>query len=94
MEQKRLFIAIAVSLAILLGFEFLVQPHLPHPPPPPPAAVASNSDTAVPGPTSSAGATGGSYRAGRRGREHSLADGRHQGSEHGRQHQPPRRPAR
>ncbi|MCB8874006.1 membrane protein insertase YidC [Acidisoma silvae] len=38
MEQKRLFIAIAASLVILLGFEFLVAPHLPHPKAPPPVA--------------------------------------------------------
>jgi YidC/Oxa1 family membrane protein insertase len=62
MEQKRLIIAIAVSLAILLGFEFLVQPHLPHPPPPPPAATASNAtgptaDNSAPG--APAGATPG-----------------------------------
>jgi YidC/Oxa1 family membrane protein insertase len=33
MDQKRLFLAIAVSLAILLGFQMLVVPHLPKPPP-------------------------------------------------------------
>ena len=33
MDQKRLFLAIAVSLAILLGFQMLVAPHLPKPPP-------------------------------------------------------------
>jgi YidC/Oxa1 family membrane protein insertase len=33
MDQKRLFLAIAVSLAILLGFQILVAPHLPKPPP-------------------------------------------------------------
>lgn len=33
MDQKRLFVAIAVSIAILLGFQLLVAPHLPHPPP-------------------------------------------------------------
>ncbi|MBW4023664.1 MAG: membrane protein insertase YidC [Proteobacteria bacterium] len=49
MEQKRLFIAIAVSIAILLGFEFLVQPHLPHPPPPP--HVAASHTAATPGST-------------------------------------------
>jgi YidC/Oxa1 family membrane protein insertase len=32
MDQKRLFLAIAVSLAILLGFQMLVAPHLPKPP--------------------------------------------------------------
>ncbi|HEY3845597.1 MAG TPA: membrane protein insertase YidC, partial [Acetobacteraceae bacterium] len=45
MDQKRLMLAIAVSIAILLGFQFLVSPHLPHPPPPPPAHVASNQAT-------------------------------------------------
>ena len=35
MDQKRLFLAIAVSLAIMLGFQFLVAPHLPKPRPPP-----------------------------------------------------------
>jgi len=33
MDQKRLFLAIAVSLAILLGFQMLIAPHLPKPPP-------------------------------------------------------------
>src|SRR5205085_8029843 len=33
MDQKRLFLAIAVSVAILLGFQVLVAPYLPHPPP-------------------------------------------------------------
>ncbi|MDR3539288.1 MAG: membrane protein insertase YidC [Acetobacteraceae bacterium] len=32
MDQKRLFLAIAVSLAILLGFQWIVAPHLPKPP--------------------------------------------------------------
>ncbi|HEX2941556.1 MAG TPA: membrane protein insertase YidC, partial [Rhodopila sp.] len=32
MDQKRLFIAIAVSLAILLGFQYLVAPHIARPP--------------------------------------------------------------
>jgi YidC/Oxa1 family membrane protein insertase len=47
MEQKRLFIAIAISLAILLGFEFLVAPHLPHPKAPPP--IASTTNDGAPG---------------------------------------------
>ncbi len=34
MDQKRLFLAIAVSLAILLGFQMLVAPHLPKAVPP------------------------------------------------------------
>src|ERR1700729_4005825 len=42
MDQKRLMLAIAVSIAILLGFQFLISPHLPHPPAPPPVSVASN----------------------------------------------------
>jgi YidC/Oxa1 family membrane protein insertase len=33
MDQKRLFLAIAVSLAILLSFQMLIAPHLPKPPP-------------------------------------------------------------
>ena len=33
MDQKRLFLAIVVSLAILLGYQVLVAPHLPKPPP-------------------------------------------------------------
>jgi YidC/Oxa1 family membrane protein insertase len=32
MDQKRLFLAIAISLAILLGFQWVVAPHLPKPP--------------------------------------------------------------
>lgn len=35
MDQKRLIAAITVSIAILLIFQFLVQPHLPQPPAPP-----------------------------------------------------------
>jgi len=34
MDQKRLFLAIAISVAILLGFQLLVAPHLPQPPKP------------------------------------------------------------
>lgn len=30
MDQKRLFMAIAISLAILVGFEYLIGPYLPH----------------------------------------------------------------
>jgi len=33
MDQKRLILAIAVSLAIMLGFQAFVAPHLPKPPP-------------------------------------------------------------
>ena len=45
MDQKRLFLAIAISVAILLGFQVLVAPHLPQPPKPPPAQVANNAQT-------------------------------------------------
>ncbi|HVY15682.1 MAG TPA: membrane protein insertase YidC [Rhodopila sp.] len=41
MDQRRLFLAIAVSLAILLGFEYLVAPHLPKPAPVPAQHVAT-----------------------------------------------------
>ncbi len=34
MDQKRLFMAIAISVAILLGFQLLIAPHLPQPPHP------------------------------------------------------------
>ena len=42
MDQKRLFFAIAVSLAILLGFQTLIAPHLPKPPAP---AVTQTAQT-------------------------------------------------
>ena len=44
MDQKRLFLAIAISVAILLGFQLLVAPHLPQPPKPP-AQVAAHETT-------------------------------------------------
>jgi len=46
MDQKRLFLAIAVSLAILLGFQMLVSPHLPKTP----AQITHNAtqDTSAP----------------------------------------------
>ena len=49
MDQKRLFLAIAVSLAILLGFQFLIAPHLPKPPPRPVAELTTPADV-PPGP--------------------------------------------
>ena len=49
MDQKRLFLAIAVSLAILLGFQFLIAPHLPKPPPRQVAELTTPAD-APPGP--------------------------------------------
>jgi YidC/Oxa1 family membrane protein insertase len=52
MDQKRLIIAIVASLAILLGFEFLVRPHLPQPPPEAPAISATTNPSADnPGPS-------------------------------------------
>jgi len=65
MDQKRLILAIAVSLAIMLGFQAFVAPHLPKPPPPvqntagapatmspngPPPGVASGPAQPVPEP--------------------------------------------
>jgi len=35
MDQKRLFVAIAISVAILLVFQVLIAPHMPQPPTPP-----------------------------------------------------------
>jgi YidC/Oxa1 family membrane protein insertase len=45
MDQKRLFLAIAISVAILLGFQLL----MPHPPAPPPAQTAGQTTPAKPG---------------------------------------------
>ena len=52
MDQKRLIGAITISIAILLIFQFLVQPHLPQPPAPPPRAhvAATPSQPAPAGP--------------------------------------------
>jgi YidC/Oxa1 family membrane protein insertase len=58
MDQQRLILAIAISIAILLGFQYLVAPHLPHPPPPPPAKLASNQTTPGKTATPSEGAPG------------------------------------
>ncbi len=49
MDQKRLFLAIAISVAILLGFQLLVAPHLPKPPKPP-QQTASNETMPPPSP--------------------------------------------
>ena len=43
MDQKRLFLAIAISIAILLGFQVLIAPHLPQPPKPPPQIASSET---------------------------------------------------
>ena len=56
MDQQRLILAIALSIAILLGFEYFIAPHLPHPPAPPPAHVVTNQHpgTATPAPAQTA----------------------------------------
>ncbi len=51
MDQKRLILAIAISIAIMLGFQVFVAPYLPKPPPTP---VAANG-----GPAPATGQTGG-----------------------------------
>ena len=51
MDQKRLFLAIAISVAILLGFQVLIAPHLPQPPKPPPTQVADTQTTPTQTPT-------------------------------------------
>ena len=43
MDQKRLFLALAISVAVLLGFQLLVAPHLPQPPKPTPTATTETS---------------------------------------------------
>ncbi|MFL5334820.1 MAG: membrane protein insertase YidC, partial [Geminicoccaceae bacterium] len=43
MDQKRLFLAIAISVAILLGFQLLVKPYLPQPPAAPQHVVTGPS---------------------------------------------------
>ncbi|MGD0102460.1 MAG: membrane protein insertase YidC [Rhodopila sp.] len=58
MDQKRLFLAIAVSLAILLGFQMLVAPHLPKPPPQQIAQTERSAITEHPGATPLEGAPG------------------------------------
>ncbi len=45
MDQKRLFLAIAISVGILLIFQVLIAPHLPQPPKPPPQQIASQEAT-------------------------------------------------
>ncbi|HET6306587.1 MAG TPA: membrane protein insertase YidC, partial [Rhodopila sp.] len=53
MDQKRLFLAIVVSLAILLGYQTLVAPHLPKPPPQQ-IAQTTEQPAATPGAASTA----------------------------------------
>ncbi len=55
MDQKRLFLAIAISIAILLGFQVLIAPHLPQPPKPQPVAT-TEAPAPKPGTTPAAAA--------------------------------------
>ena len=48
MEQKRLIFAIAISIAILLGFQLFISPHLPHPPVPAAEKTAAATPAASP----------------------------------------------
>ncbi len=50
MDQKRLFLAIAISVAILLVFQVLIAPHMPQPQPPTPPQqqTASQNSTSSP----------------------------------------------
>jgi YidC/Oxa1 family membrane protein insertase len=43
MDQQRLLIAIAISIAILLGFQLLIAPHLPQPPKPQTQQASTNA---------------------------------------------------
>ncbi len=45
MDQKRLFLAIAISIAILLGFQVLVRPHMPQPLPQEAATGPASTET-------------------------------------------------
>jgi YidC/Oxa1 family membrane protein insertase len=56
MDQKRLVLAVALSLAIWLGFQLLVAPHLPKPPAPQnaPVAALTQPGTATTGGTAAA----------------------------------------
>jgi YidC/Oxa1 family membrane protein insertase len=58
MDQKRLFVAIVASLAILFGFQYLVAPHLPHPPPPARVAAQNTAGTTPAQGGADSGATG------------------------------------
>src|SRR5271157_4572670 len=44
MDQRRLLLAIAASLAILLSWQYLVRPYMPHPPAPPPHQVTAANE--------------------------------------------------
>jgi YidC/Oxa1 family membrane protein insertase len=59
MEQKRLFLAVAASIAIMLGWQFVVRPLLPQPPAPPPAIRNTTAPGGTPAPAAPAAAPGG-----------------------------------
>ena len=48
MDQKRLFLAIVISIAILLGFQVLIAPHLPQPPKPAPTQQTAGNEAQKP----------------------------------------------
>ena len=54
MDQKRLFLAIAISVAILLGFQMLLPAPKPVAPPAPLAGAPAASGTPTPSPSSGA----------------------------------------
>ena len=54
MDQKRLFLAIAISLAIMIGFQTLLAPNLPQPP-----AKQTTTEAAKPATAGGADATPG-----------------------------------
>ena len=58
MDQKRLFLAIAISVAILLGFQLLVAPHLPKPPVPPQQTASTETTPKNSGQTPAQGSLG------------------------------------
>ena len=63
MDQKRLFLAIAISVAILLGFQVLIAPHLPQPPKPPPQTASNETTPTQPSTAPAQGSPGAARRA-------------------------------
>jgi YidC/Oxa1 family membrane protein insertase len=58
MDQKRLFLAIAISVAILLGFQLLISPHLPQPPKPPQQTASNQTNPPLSGMAPAQGSPG------------------------------------
>ncbi len=58
MDQKRLFLAIAISLAIMVIFQVVIDKFLPHPPPAPVVTLAQPQHNAGPAQATAAGAPG------------------------------------